>query len=378
MTITPSSTIGFALRGDTLARWTSFNPVLADRELVLETDTNRFKIGNGVTAYVSLPYGGIVGPTGPSGAGGPTGPTGAIGATGPQGAQGTSINLKGTVATVGNLPPTGNTVNDAYIVTADGDLYVWTGSAWNSVGQIIGPPGPTGPAGSGSPGGVGPTGPTGPQGAASSVAGPTGATGPQGGGPTGATGPTGSQGPQGISGGGPTGPTGPQGAASTQGGPTGPTGAQGVSVPGTTGPTGPTGPVAVGTPGPTGPTGPQGITGPTGSAGAATVFANVYQAPTALTQNADYVNVSGRTAFATLLVETTVPAGLFGNTYLQIRSPGGTTYSMDAKFQLNSSGASFSYPNTLVGVIPPGWSARWSREGAGVSGPSAGTLTVFA
>jgi len=62
----PSSTIGFALRGDTLARWTSFNPILADRELVLERDTNKFKIGDGVTAYLSLPYGGIVGPAAPA------------------------------------------------------------------------------------------------------------------------------------------------------------------------------------------------------------------------------------------------------------------------------------------------------------------------
>ena len=63
MTVTPSTTIGFALRGDTLARWTTFNPVLADRELVLETDTNQFKIGDGTSDYLDLPYGGLVGPS---------------------------------------------------------------------------------------------------------------------------------------------------------------------------------------------------------------------------------------------------------------------------------------------------------------------------
>jgi hypothetical protein len=46
------------------------------------------------------------------------------------------------------LPSSGNTINDAYIVTASGDLYVWNGSAWTNVGPIVGPAGPTGPTGS--------------------------------------------------------------------------------------------------------------------------------------------------------------------------------------------------------------------------------------
>ena len=184
---TPSSTIGFALRGDTLARWTEFNPILADRELVLETDTGKYKIGNGADAYLDLPYSsGPTGPTGPSGVFGPTGPTGAAGAdstvvgpTGPTGPQGVSINFIGTVATVGDLPASGNTINDAYIVTADGDLYVWDGALWDNVGQIVGPQGPTGPQGADSTA-VGPTGPTGAIGPAGDEAGPTGPTGPQG------------------------------------------------------------------------------------------------------------------------------------------------------------------------------------------------------
>jgi len=141
---------------------------------------------------------GPTGPTGPTGAQGDTGPTGEAGPTGPTGetgAQGVSISLLGSVATVGDLPSSGNTVNDAYIVDADGNLYVWDGSAWNDVGQIQGPTGPTGA--DGVAGDTGPTGPTGPAG----DAGPTGATGPTGpagdAGPTGATGPTGPQGEQG-------------------------------------------------------------------------------------------------------------------------------------------------------------------------------------
>ena len=50
------------LRGDTAANWASVNPVIAHREMVLETDTDQFKIGDGVSTYSALPYGGITGP----------------------------------------------------------------------------------------------------------------------------------------------------------------------------------------------------------------------------------------------------------------------------------------------------------------------------
>jgi hypothetical protein len=115
---------------------------------------------------------GAVGPTGPQGV---TGPQGNLG---PTGSQGTNIQLKGRVAAVANLPSSGNVVNDAYFVTDQTAVYVWTGSAWVSVGPIIGPTGLTGS-----------TGLTGPTGADSTVEGPLG---PQGiVGPTGPTGPTG-------------------------------------------------------------------------------------------------------------------------------------------------------------------------------------------
>ena len=55
------------LRGDTAANWASANPTLAARELALETDTSKFKIGDGVTAWNSLPYGGIAGQGVPTG-----------------------------------------------------------------------------------------------------------------------------------------------------------------------------------------------------------------------------------------------------------------------------------------------------------------------
>ena len=59
--------ITIQLRGDTAANWTAENTVLAEREMAVETDTDKFKIGDGVTAWNSLPYGGIQGPTGATG-----------------------------------------------------------------------------------------------------------------------------------------------------------------------------------------------------------------------------------------------------------------------------------------------------------------------
>jgi hypothetical protein len=61
------------LRGGTLAEWTLSNPVIAQREMVLETDTDKFKIGNGVDNYLELPYGGLIGPAGEAGPAGPAG-----------------------------------------------------------------------------------------------------------------------------------------------------------------------------------------------------------------------------------------------------------------------------------------------------------------
>jgi len=242
-------------RRDTASAWTAANPILSQGEAGYEFDTGRFKVGNGLSPWNSLPYSSgvtgptgplgptgaqstVTGPTGPTGATGPTGPaitgptgaaslvtgptgpqgvtgptgptgptgatgaastvTGPTGATGATGPQGTSITFKGSVATTTLLPMGSNLVNDAYIVDADGDLYVWNGAAWQSVGQIVGPQGDTGP-----------TGPTGATGADSTVVGPTG--------------PTGATGLQGI--------TGPTGADSTVTGPTGPSGVISVTGP---------------------------------------------------------------------------------------------------------------------------------------------------
>lgn len=58
--------IQFQFRRGTASQWTSANPTLAAGELGLETDTYSFKIGNGLTGWVGLPYVGITGPTGAS------------------------------------------------------------------------------------------------------------------------------------------------------------------------------------------------------------------------------------------------------------------------------------------------------------------------
>ena len=44
------------LRGGTAAEWTSANPILAAREVCIETDTNKIKIGDGINRWASLPY----------------------------------------------------------------------------------------------------------------------------------------------------------------------------------------------------------------------------------------------------------------------------------------------------------------------------------
>lgn len=44
------------IRRDTATNWTTVNPVLAQGELGIELGTNSFKIGDGVSAWLALPY----------------------------------------------------------------------------------------------------------------------------------------------------------------------------------------------------------------------------------------------------------------------------------------------------------------------------------
>ena len=49
------------LRRDTLANWTTNNPVLAEGELGVELVSNKFKVGNGTSTWTALSYAGSIG-----------------------------------------------------------------------------------------------------------------------------------------------------------------------------------------------------------------------------------------------------------------------------------------------------------------------------
>ena len=51
-----SSTARIRLRRDTAANWTAENPVLLAGEMGIETDTRKYKVGNGTLAWSSLSY----------------------------------------------------------------------------------------------------------------------------------------------------------------------------------------------------------------------------------------------------------------------------------------------------------------------------------
>lgn len=101
-------------RRDLAANWTSNNPTLAAGEIGLETDTAKYKMGDGSTAWNSLAYAytagaaGATGPTGPTGATGPTGVTGITGPTGPVGATGPT-GPSGATGPTGATGPSGAT-----------------------------------------------------------------------------------------------------------------------------------------------------------------------------------------------------------------------------------------------------------------------------
>lgn len=48
-----------------------------------------------------------------------------------------AMHYKGSVANVADLPSTNNAVGDFYNVTATGENYAWTGSAWDVTGSIV-------------------------------------------------------------------------------------------------------------------------------------------------------------------------------------------------------------------------------------------------
>lgn len=79
-------------------------------------------------------------------AGASTGPAGYIGSRGYTGSRGQGIIPIDVLADFQDLPLSGNTIGDAYII--NNDIYFWNGSSWVSAGRL-GPSGYTGSQGSG-------------------------------------------------------------------------------------------------------------------------------------------------------------------------------------------------------------------------------------
>lgn len=81
---------------------------------------------------------------GPPGA---DGSDGVQGDPGPEGPPGPGFSYRGSVATVANLPAP-STEGYAFLVEADGNLYIYNGEAWVNAGPLQGPPGADGADGS--------------------------------------------------------------------------------------------------------------------------------------------------------------------------------------------------------------------------------------
>jgi hypothetical protein len=111
------------LRSDTSTNWTLANPILSAGEPGFETDTGILKIGDGTSTWSALQE--ISGGS----------------------AYGAAVVFKGTLDTVGQLPSSGNTASDAYLILSDSNMRIWDGSAWINVGPLRGPTGPTGATG---------------------------------------------------------------------------------------------------------------------------------------------------------------------------------------------------------------------------------------
>ena len=133
--------VNIQVRRGTAAGWTAANPTLLAGEIGYETDTGKWKVGDGATVWTGLSYAGTAGPTGGSGPAG-IGFPGLDGDEGEQGWPGPSGNVGATGAT-GSTGATGDTgpagIGFPGLDGDDGD------QGW---------PGPVGPAGSAASGPV--------------------------------------------------------------------------------------------------------------------------------------------------------------------------------------------------------------------------------
>ena len=116
------------IRRGTSNEWLYENPILLDGEIGYESDTNKFKVGDGINDWVNRPYG-QSGPEGPQGPAGPKGP---------------SVVVKGTVPTSASLP---NNAEDGDVYIAEDTLDGWLrgNSTWANIGPLQGPQGDQSP-----------------------------------------------------------------------------------------------------------------------------------------------------------------------------------------------------------------------------------------
>lgn len=97
-------------RGDTAANWSSANPILMEREMGINTDDGTYKLGDGTTAWNSLAYGGVTGPTG----------------------------ADGSQLTAGSGAPSGGADGDFYIRTSNLHFYKKITGTWTDQGNLFG------------------------------------------------------------------------------------------------------------------------------------------------------------------------------------------------------------------------------------------------
>ena len=171
--------IQFQFRRGTAAEWSSANPILASGEIGVETDTSKFKVGNGTDNWNTLTYGGLIGASGYSGISGYSGFSGISGYSGESGTSGYSgfsgisgysgfsgisgatgmgFTIAKTYASVATLTadtsPTGITAGQfAIIDTGDVEnsensrLYLWNGSVYQYTSDLSGAQGIKGESG---------------------------------------------------------------------------------------------------------------------------------------------------------------------------------------------------------------------------------------
>jgi len=114
--------INIQLRRGTSAQWTAANPILALAEMCIETDTDQFKIGNGVDRWNDLPYGGIQGPKGSPG-------------------YFLGLELIGASTNLANRPASANNGEAwGYITGGTIEIFIWNSPSWYSAGTITSPP----------------------------------------------------------------------------------------------------------------------------------------------------------------------------------------------------------------------------------------------